>query len=173
MFSKIAKGVAVTMKVIAAIYLGIGITLLAIILVGGFVLFLKMSLTIDEISKKHRLGVTYMEGLSSSEKDFIILDAQQLMNSHNSQYGYTDLGPFSGKPVPDRWQAVGVGGIKYSSDSVYYYFCGGGPVERTLLKVVRDADRSMTVEAWYRTEEHPKMLFRTQGELDSNLKERE
>jgi hypothetical protein len=171
MRSKIAKGVAITMKVIAAIHLGIGITLLAIILVGGVVLFLQMYLTMSEISEKHRLGVGYMESLSSSEKDFIIKDAQQLMNSHNSQYGWIDLGPFSDKPVPDRWRAVGVEGIKYSSDSVDYYFCGGGPVERTLLKVVRDADRSITVEAWYRTEEHPKLLFRTHGELDSTLKE--
>jgi len=147
-----------------SLLIAIGITLLLILVAGVIALFRPMKSSMDHVWTQHQLGVAYMEGITPSEIDFILKDAEQLMNSQTDKGGWTNLGPFSDKPVPERWREVGIEGIRCESDRVAYYFCGGGPVERTLLNVVRLPDGSVKVEAWYRTEQHPKLIFQTNGE---------
>ena len=93
----------------------------------------------EEYNKQNIIGTSYMRSLSEKEVQFIVDQSLGIMNNLSSQNMISkSFGPFNKEPVPPEWKNIGVTGIKSTQTSVHYYWCGGGPVERTLLEVSRD-----------------------------------
>ncbi|MBK1791008.1 hypothetical protein JIN82_07565 [Persicirhabdus sediminis] len=138
---------------------------LGIVVVGGLILLILiyqfLTGMIDEEVSQHDLGVAYMSSIDEQEMVIIIRESDILMEKCDPNSLPKNMGEFSEEKVPERWANIGVQGIRYTNESVVYYFCGGGMRERTLLRVLKSDDESHLVHASYRDQTesvqlHPK-----------------